>query len=550
MPGIAALRTHSLAAWLRGLGFVLLALAFFPADHYPPWLSFHGEALAFMAMLALAWACVGQAWRLPRWWPLLAACLLLRALVWPCLSLAPACSAAPQVGSYLGLFLLAVVVGRTLAEQQGPQALALALSASLLVAALGTAAIVWMQWRLQDGLGLYMLVNDGTQQARGNVGQPNHAAILMVMGGVAALVCYEARRIGGATLALTCVFLALGVLMTESRTGLVALLLLGLWTVLLNRQAHLRLGRAGLWGGLVLLLLVVLLWGPLNQGLDADSRRIVAPNEIGLRPLMWAQMLAALTQAPLWGYGWLQTGQAQNQVAHVFDMAENTQYAHNLVLDLCLWNGVPLGMVLFAATVAWAWRQSRRMRSPLDGLALALLLPMAVHSMLEYPHAYAYFLLPAGLLVGLSESGRPNWALAGRWRVAWGLGLLGGTLWLAVLAWDYVQIEEEFRLTRFALMRIGRQPEGHVPYKPVIDTAPARLLQALRMPVGSPMSAEQLRILEQAATEFPMTSTLKRYARALALNGQAAESQRQLDVMRTYFGEATVRAVIREWTSP
>ena len=87
------------------------------------------------------------------------------------------------------------------------------------------------------------------------------------------------------------------------------------------------------------------------------------------------------------------------------------QHAHNLVLDLVLWNGVPLGLLLVGALAWWAWRQVRDAQTAQQRLLLLALGLLLLHALLELPHLYAFFLLPAAAMAGGKRGcGRASWA--------------------------------------------------------------------------------------------------------------------------------------------
>lgn len=61
---------------------------------------------------------------------------------------------------------------------------------------------------------------------------------------------------------------------------------------------------------------------------------------------MWHQMLLAIKEQPLLGYGWNQVGVAQLSVYLDYPTTEWTEHSHNILLDLLIWNGIPLGILI------------------------------------------------------------------------------------------------------------------------------------------------------------------------------------------------------------
>ena len=166
-------------------------------------------------------------------------------------------------------------------------------------------------------------------------------------------------------------------------------------------------------------------------------------------------------QAPWFGYGWNQTAAAQIAVAGAHPGDMTFTYAHNIVLDLLLWNGLPLGILITLACGYWFVTRMLRARNVEAVYAMAALLPFAMHSMVEFPFAYAYFLITAGLLIGIVEAStarRPPITVSTRWLwpvlAVWaGVG--------SVIAFEYFQVEEDFRIVRFENLRIGTTPSSY-----------------------------------------------------------------------------------------
>ncbi|MGD9831489.1 MAG: Wzy polymerase domain-containing protein, partial [Piscinibacter sp.] len=114
-------------------------------------------------------------------------------------------------------------------------------------------------------------------------------------------------------------------------------------------------------------------------------------------------------------------------------------HTHNLPLHLAVELGLPLAAVVIALLLFALWRG---WRGSLDGApadmamrraALAMVVMITLHSLLEYPLWYSYFLLPAAFAFGLALGGpapaamtAPSPPRASGWLLAATLVLLGG----------------------------------------------------------------------------------------------------------------------------
>jgi hypothetical protein len=196
-----------------------------------------------------------------------------------------------------------------------------------------------------------------------------------------------------------------------------------------------------------------------------------------------------------------------------------------------------MALVVICTIVWWIWSRLKVMNDcPLTWFGMALLVPFGVHSLFEFPFAYAYLLLPAMLGVGFlsaqNNSGVvifrvPRWTLSLVIAVA---GLLGA--WSMV---DYFRVEEDFRVARFQMLRIGPSPTEPPPKIWLLNQL-SDLVASTRVPLQQGLSAAQVDLLRRAALHYPWSGSQYRYATALALNGAPDEARRQLQVLRAQQG--------------
>ncbi len=252
-------------------------------------------------------------------------------------------------------------------------------------------------------------------------------------------------------------------------------------------------------------------------------------------------------QKPWFGWGLGQVSSAHNAVVHAYTVSQPFTYAHNVVLDLAIGVGLPLTALLVVATGVWLWRRLRATQQLAPWYCLALLLPVAVHSMLEFPFAYAYFLAPVMFAIGALEGSlgmKPAFRL--------GVKPVAAMLFIttAAMAWsvvEYISIEEDFRIVRFEALRIGQTPATYQRPHVVLLTQLDALLNGGRIVPKPGMSADELELAKKVALRFPWPATQNRYAQSLALNGNPNEAIRQLRVMRALHGEKTYAQIKEGW---
>ena len=257
-------------------------------------------------------------------------------------------------------------------------------------------------------------------RAVGNMRQPNHLSSLLLWAIVAAVWLGEARvvkRWGSTLLALLFVFV---VVLSASRTGALSMGLLLLWGALdkrLSRQARLLLVLSPVVYGLFWYGTGV--WADATHHVFGGETRFSTQGDVSSSRLgIWSNTLALIRMHPWSGVGfgefnfaWTLTPLPGRPVAF-FD------HTHNIVLQFLVELGIPLGLVvlgllMFALVQAFrgALRSALADAAPGDALlrpaAFMMVLLILLHSLLEYPLWYAYFLLPAAFAFGvcLAEPG-------------------------------------------------------------------------------------------------------------------------------------------------
>ena len=434
-PEPADVRTHP---WeLAACGAV--ALPVLVAYNLPPSATFLNQALAllgwgaWLALLATALPRGGMRW--PSGLQALVAALgllLLAALA------APLWTGQPWALSLSGAGLTAAaavtaLVGAAL-QQAGLGALAFrAFCAALLVAGVASGVIGLLQvyapaWT--DGNWIARSVTEG--RAVGNLRQPNHLCSLLLWGGVATAWLTEARvirRAAGAALALLLMF---AVVLSASRSGVIGAVVLALWGALDRRlSGRVRvalllspLAYALLWAGAAA-------WAHHSQQVFEGETRFSAAGDISSSRFgIWANTLSLIRMHPWVGVGFGEFNFAWTLTPFPGRPIAFFDHAHNLPLHLATELGLPLA-ALVLGLLGWAlwcaWRAGQagpagaaRPPGPTDPTgrpetttaashlraAFVMVLMVLVHSLLEYPLWYAYFLLPAAFALGLGVGGQ------------------------------------------------------------------------------------------------------------------------------------------------
>ena len=468
--------TQTLSGWQQGLWpwFLVAMLAptlLAPSD--PPMITFYNQVLAVGAWGACLIALAAHRGERP---------IGVRASgpLWALSGVLAVCSAAAMVsvvwrGLPLGLALMAVgsmaaaalvLWGTWTASAQhgvskAMDLVAMALAFTAMVAIMLSVIQVFApQWA--DGV--LIAIPSRAGRAVANLRQPNHLSTLLVMGAMASV--WVARRgLWPAHLAWGVVFLAMGaVVMTASRTGMVGSFILLLWAWRdRTMPRHLRMAMALApvfyavwWAGMYE-------WNQavggsafagaarLNDGSDISSSRFK----------IWANVWSLIQAHPWFGVGWGEFNVAWTLTSFPGRPTAFFDHTHNLVMQWAVELGVPLTLLLLVLLAVgfgalWrTWPSASALSDPqaaerhsLVCAAGAMVAMVGLHSLLEYPLWYAYFMLPtaavwgvglaaaAGLPLsrgGADEAPAPAPSARGLdWRRPAGAALVVGAAWCAI----------------------------------------------------------------------------------------------------------------------
>ena len=261
-------------------------------------------------------------------------------------------------------------------------------------------------------------------RAVGNLRQPNHLSTLILFGLIALVPLAEAGRVWGLRLHRG-LALVLGVLMIEavvltaSRTGMVATLLLAGWGLLdrgLSRRTRIALVLVpvvyGLcWAGMAG-------WARESSHVFGGEARLAEKDLSSSRAAIWKNTVSLIAAQPWTGVGWGEFNFAWTLTSFPDRPVAFFDHTHNLLLQFAVELGLPVAAVLallLLGTLVLALRRSCAQPAGAGvpaRAALVMVLLAGLHSLLEYPLWYAYFLLPTAWALGHALRRPPQLRLA------------------------------------------------------------------------------------------------------------------------------------------
>lgn len=531
---------------------LMFLLPFVSLYHHLPIPSFYGEwvaaVLGLAAMLPLLRKAAWQPLHIPQIaliFPGLAAIL---GMQWM-LGMLHSHQYALLVLSYLTWAFFLVVLGSYLRREFGWEKIATTLALFLVLGGLVNAGIVALQYAMQSGLALSWLPK---LNGYGALSQANHFADYTALATASLIYLYAKGRF---SLKVFAVYLTLFLTMlafSGSRSAwlyLTALtvLAIGLQVAAIRQRTGSTAKRSLLRVSLLLLpifaLLQLLIHAILPDGLIVLSvERLIDSanvNSSSQRWQLWQTSWQLLMQSPWLGIGF---GQMSWQSFLLLDAPVSANaprifdQSHNLFVHLLTEMGIVAPLLVIAGVIAWLRAYNWRAISIESWWLLSLLAVVGVHSLLEYPMWYSYFLGLAAILLGAGEEKLSaiklpkSGALLGRSALA--LLLLAGAVNLASLAianhkletWLHRAIKGDISTEQQAQFYDALQWVHHYsllsPY--------AELMMATSLTIDPSNIDDKLWVSQSAMRFMPTRYIAYRHVLLLKLKGDHAGAVKQL----------------------
>lgn len=429
-----------------------------------------------------------------------------------------------------------------------------ALAVAFLVAGLLGTLAQWIQvFHLErDMFGLVSeYFHPANRRLWGNLNQPNHQATVQGLALVASVWLAARGGLRFPAWLVAVLLLETGIVLSGSRTGVVHVGIAAVYALIAAAMARHRAQGGGAANVMqrpaalvvtaIVMVGLLLILQPLIRAagqmfgwqLFDTIALIQAGGQLSGRHALWAHALAMFHAHPWLGIGYGEFGWVEfQQLAQVGVRPEMALHAHNAVLDMLAKTGLVGTVGVIVVLLAWLWRvvRDRLLRADADERAQTVMLLVwlamfGMHSMLEYPLHYLYFLLPFCFLLGwLETQGRGD----ARWvkPVAIVVGVVG--LVMLVTTWrDYRRVE--------AREYAAEGTRDTLPYPGFWFAAYARA-QATEDAIITADNARALLPAHIASIHLlPMPATIARTAWLFALTGEQDRARLWMDRLRYYY---------------
>jgi Virulence factor membrane-bound polymerase, C-terminal/O-Antigen ligase len=527
-------------------------------NHHLPWRVFHQDAWMFLCALCMGlwvlWKCgTNHVWSFSA--ILIVTSALIPLVQWRSGLVATSGQAVISMAYILGLGL-ATVIGQQAQRKYGDLLLHILFS-GIAIACLANVGIQLFQWfALYDEnflsfIGFLITPISISTRPSGNILQPNQLATMLVWGLIAGYWAYLQRIVHLWILVLYLVFVGFGLALTQSRIGLIEVMSLFIacwyWRRLLPDAKV-------VYACLMLVAFITAMYFTLPYmsnwlGLEYIGRDHGNLAQDSVRLVGYRIYIDALFEHPWFGYGISHLGNAYFELVQTqTPQSVYFLHTHNIFLDLLLWLGIPMGLLVIGGLLWWLISIMNRLANAQQVLLFMAVSTLGMHSLVELPHQFSYFLIPAGIFLGsLNHLAKPHcyWLIS-----RWLLGIfvfIGGILWSAILH-DYLLAEEHYAELRFEQQHVGRPLGNPVPSLLVLNQL-EYMMQMERLKAVPNMSGERLAWMNSAVRGEVSGTAYFVYICSLALNGHQQEAivwMHRLNAMSTKSGLRTIRVKWKE----
>lgn len=461
--------------------------------------------------------------------------------------------------AYLTFAALLMMLGAWLREDLGMERLGLGLAIALLVGTELSAVIGVIQHFAWHGWWDTMIVRKIAASLYGNVAQPNHYADYIALGLVSLGMLHAQRRLGVAATSGLAVPLLFVLTLSGSRSSWLYLLCavaLAAWAA--HRDKKLRnlfYYTAAVLLGFVLMHLVVAYAGAWLAGsgsTDTVQRLVNSDTNGSIRGYLWREAAMIFMQSPLLGVGYGQFAlhhfelQPLLRPGFVFGLYNN---AHNVVMQLAAETGVA-GLLVLSGTVAmFLYGLRRTVWSATRWWAYAVLGVLTIHSLLEYPLWYAYFIAILAVVLGMLDE--THYSLRARKGVRGAL-----TLGLAAAVCAMLLLPGAYRNLQANTLAVAAGEQGRTPAQRMLGDLFSAERSVLLMPYTALFASAYITVTPDALAQkllengralayIPTGDLAYRQALLFALDGQPAAAQTMLEAaMWSYPEQAYARQLL------
>lgn len=483
-------------------------------------------------------------------------------------------------GLYIVWAMMLVVLCSWIRKQLGVERSVAVIAWMLLVGGALHAMVALVQYFDVSGE-LVSVIDRKSVSTYGNIGQQNHFATQITLASFALIYLHAKDRINRALAITLLALFALVLTASSSRAAAVYIIAGFILSLITYRATKTSIHRRLLQGiGLLLVLFLVfqsilpslndwlkLLLGAMGfdmYGLDTlVMLQRNAADGVDVRLSEWRKAWQMFMESPLWGigignYGWYSFNYQALPEFSVVPKGELFQHSHNLIMQVLAELGIAGLLLLVFMAAVWVRQVFPYWKNPSLWLILASVIVLLLHSNVEHPLWYSYFLGIAAVLLGIgSKEGLKIEFTPGLGQFTAGVTLIfsGAMLIITLLG-----LQDLIHVHRLVVATTPQQAFArlHAVSKNPLLTPWAEVSIALHGVPDNKMIEQQLRLTTRVMQYRPNPHNVNRQIVYLALAGKPTEAavlmKKTLIVYRSEFPKyacnwklAPIKEVRRLW---
>ena len=380
----------------------------------------------------------------------------------------------------------------------------------------------------------------------GNLAQPNHYADYIALGLVSLGLLFQQRILKPWYVILLALPLLFAMTLSGSRSSwlYMALMIFMAWWMARREDTMKPLLRYStlLVIGFGLMHVLVQMHFMAGPGNDTNTvQRLLTYNGGGdtggsIRLYLWHEAWLMFIHSPWLGVGFGQFAWNHFQMLPLLQASNISglyNNAHNLVFQLAAVAGIPGLLALLISMGIWLYGIRRATLTAAHWWGYSLLGVLAIHSLLEYPLWYAYFIAIAAVLLGAFDETRYRLELHRTGRVSVAIIVLMGLLTLIQLRIGYQQLKHTLALRSVSsnaavtdpLVRAGLIAAHDLPLlSPYVE-----MYMLSYAEVNADHIKQKLALGANVMHFVPIATVVYRQAYFLAQDGQLAQAEQLLE---------------------
>ncbi|WP_342063568.1 Wzy polymerase domain-containing protein [Acinetobacter pittii] len=374
-----------------------------------------------------------------------------------------------------------------------------------------------------------------------NLAQTNQLSTFLILSVLSCWYLFEKGKFNNILLTFICMVCIFSIALTQSRVAWINMIFITTSYLIFIKKYSFRLEKKffscfALWFMLCIIFLPTLNSILSNFFVVTNTNSALVRVSSGYQRLdIWSQMFHALLLKPWEGYGWHQTTAAQFSIVDQYPTKEWASSAHNLFIDLIIWCGIPIGLLLIIYILYLYIKIIKNTVNTEGFISIVMISVVGIHSMFEYPLYYSYFLFLVGLFIGIALSQMNNTELSLSYGFSRFIFLLGLIASYCIYQeynriWDNIIAGQTYEMN-------NSKDEVDLPYKlylfDMFDARAAWIAQYPKMKVSS----EKLIAAEYMVKTYLTPYDIHKYASLLAYNGYELEAKRQLEILEVMYGQ-------------